>query len=191
MQTKWIEEDLNYDGSQLKSLYAYIHQGVLGDSIVAGVGTCDIPFEHMVDGEDLLAKAEIRGGKMLHFIFEKFNTELFSAVAAQRLCASLTIDLLKKMSRESTLTDQLRREGDDVFVNEKKLSISIATCSPVSCLVHFAVNVTNDNTPVATISLTDFGVDPRGFGQKLMEMWATEIQSMVVATQKVRPVGSF
>jgi hypothetical protein len=190
MRTHWVEAGIKYDGSQLKSLYAYLNFGILGNSIVAGVGPCDVNLDHMIDGEDLRHNAEIRGDKMLHFMIEYFHIDLFSAVAIQRLCASLVIDVLKIMSPKKNLTEHLRRSGDDVYVDENKFSISIATKSPVSALVHFAVNVTNENTPVKTISLADFEIDAKSFAHNLMELLMNEIGSIESATQKVRPVGS-
>jgi hypothetical protein len=186
MKLKLIEESFPYDGRQLKSLFAYMNYQLMGDSIVSWRGACDIPKEHMVDGEDLLANAEIRGADMVHFIIEKFEANLLSGVFMQRILASIVIDQLRSLSEESELTSNLRREGDDVFVDDRKFSISIATQSPTSTLVHFAVNVNNDNTPVSTISLEDFRVDPQSFALSVMEAFCNEVATSVEATQKVK-----
>ena len=127
MKTKWIEDEFLYDGSQLKSLFAYMKYGIRGDSCVAWIGGCDIPAEHMIDGEDLRANETIAGHRMVHFILEKFHTDLFSAVVLQRLFASIVKDVLATFSPQFPL----RREGDDLYWGEQKLSISIATRSPV------------------------------------------------------------
>src|SRR5258708_7976068 len=102
----------------------------------------------MVDGEDKLAKSEIRSASMLHFIVEKFATPLFPAVLMQRLLASLCFDAIRECV--PALAHEFTRDGDDIFWQDRKLSISIATVSPVSALVHFAVNISNINTPVKT-----------------------------------------
>ena len=115
----------------------------------------------MVDGEDLLAKAEIRGDEMLHFIIEIFDRDLFSGVALQRLFASIVTDHLNIAGINGLGGKELHRKGDDIYLEHKKLSISIATKSPVSTMVHFAMNVTNKGTPVPTLSLEDLGVDPK------------------------------
>ncbi len=184
MKTYFIENEFKYDGSQLKGLFAYLNYGVLGDSIVSWVGSCEVNFSHMVDGEDLLAKSEIRGDKMVHFIVEKFDVSLFSAVGLQRLLASLVIDVLGEMSP----ANRLHRDGDDVYMGTKKLSISIATLSRNSALIHFAVNVVNEGTPVETLCLNDLSVSPITFAKKVMDRFSAEVRTITEATQKVRCV---
>lgn len=186
MKSLWIEQNIKYDGTQLKSLFAYLGQGILGDSVVSWQGSCQIEPEHMIDGEDLLAKAEICGDQMVHFIVEKFDCTLFAAVALQRVMASLALDSLRELSKKTELTSGLYRDGDDIFVGSKKFSISIATQSPVSSLIHFAVNVVNEGTPVETISLSDFEIEPKVYAEKVMAKLTQEVRGVIEATQKVR-----
>ena len=49
------------------------------------------------------------------------------------------------------------REGDDIFVDGRKLSISIASVSLSSAKIHFALNLEDKGTPsdVETIGLYD------------------------------------
>jgi Uncharacterized conserved protein len=188
MQTHFIEKKMTYDGSQLRSLFAYLDHGVLGPSIIAWTGACNIPFAHMVDGEDLLARAVIEGNEMLHFIIEVFDRDLFAGVALQRLFASITRDYLGEKSLPVLGDKYLRRDGDDIYLDDRKLSISIATKSPVSTMVHFAMNITNEGTPVKTLSLGDLKLDPRRTAEDLMTLFRKEFLEIVDATQKVRPV---
>lgn len=183
MKSLYIDNQINYDGTQLSSLYAYLNHKVLGNSIIAWQGPCSISFDHMVDGEDLLENATIAGSLMVHFIVEVFERDLFAGVLIQRLLASIVRDQLQAHSSHS-----LTRDGDDIYLEDKKLSISIATRSPVSTMIHFAVNVSNEGTPVKTLSLEDLGVDPRAFAQLIMQKFAAEYESITKATQKVRPV---
>ncbi len=187
MQYRWIKDSFNYDGTQLRSLYAYLEHGLLGDSVVAWAGPCQIDFQHMVDGEDLLAQSPITGDRMLHFIVEKFDCPLWGAVALQRLMASLCQDLVAEMGLVDKGCRDLRREGDDLYLGENKLSISIATQSPVSSLIHFAVNLTNEGTPVPTLCLQDLGVQGESeFAEKLMDRLCQEVESITQATRKVK-----
>ncbi|MGE3759662.1 MAG: DUF366 family protein [Pseudobdellovibrionaceae bacterium] len=182
MKSRFLTVSEKYDGSQLVSLRNYLQHGILGDSVVAWIGACDVAVDHMVDGEDLVAGAEICGGSMLHFIVEKFDCTLLAAVGLQRLLASIVRDELAVSGAQG-----LVREGDDIYsADRRKLSISIATQSPVSSLIHFAVNVTNDGTPVKTLSLSDLKVEPRVFAEKIMAQFCDEVDSIVEATHKVR-----
>jgi hypothetical protein len=186
MKTRFLDTTEHYDGSQLVSLRNYLKHGLLGDSIVAWIGSCDVHVDHMIDGEDLVAGARIAGDRMLHFIAETFDSSLLAAVALQRLLAAMIKDQLQILAADQVLARGLDRRGDDLFAGERKLSISIATQSPVSSLIHFAVNIVNEGTPVPTLALKDLGVEPKLLAEKVMESFAREFESVREATHKVR-----
>ena len=189
MKSRFLDTVEQYDGAQLVSLRNYLKHGLLGDSIVAWVGPCDVHVDHMVDGEDLLAHARICGSSMLHFIVETFDTSLFAAVALQRLLAGIVRDELVRLSVGTPVAASsvaLIRSGDDLYLGQRKLSISIATQSPLNSLIHFAVNVSNKGTPVETLALEDLGVAPRTLAEGVMSAFGAEFESIRVATQKVR-----
>lgn len=186
MKGKFLDTQELYDGAQLASLRGYLKHEILGDSIVAWVGPCSVSVEHMVDGEDLLAKAKIAGDKMLHFVIELFDSSLFAAVAVQRLFAGMVKDEIVRQAAKRDLALSLTRSGDDLYSSERKLSISIATASPVSTLIHFAVNVVNEGTPVPTLCLDDLGVEPKSLAIELIKKLCAEIETSREATMKVR-----
>lgn len=179
-----------YDGSQLRPLFAYEQFGLKGDVIVSWISPTDVQLGHMVDYEDKIAKQKICGDKMLHFMIEIFPANLPFGVMAQRLLASIIKDELQKsISKEFVL----EREGDDIYVsfaktNKAKLSISIASVSAVSTLVHFAVNITNKGTPVKTASLEDLNIKPEAFAKTILSSFANEFDDVVWATKKVKPL---
>ena len=179
---------MKYDGSQLKSLGAYLDHGLLGPSILAWKGSCDVDFKHMVDGEDLREASAIRGSMMLHFIIEIFDRDLAFAVCLQRLFVAMIKDELNQ--KEDILKKSpLIQSGDDMYWGKKKLSVSIATVSPVSQLIHLALNISNKGTPVETCALEDFKVNPDILAKRIMSQWASEFESIIRATQKVKPVS--
>lgn len=186
MKIKWLKQNSNYDGTQLRSLYAYLEHRILGDSAVAWRGPCAVNFDHMVDGEDLLDRAEICGSDMVHFIIEIFDQKLLTGVLLQRLFATIVRDALSELSPIKNL--EILRSGDDLYWKNKKLSISIATSSPVSTMIHFAVNVSAKGTPVETAGLEDIKVDPKKFAEKALEALKEEFETSLEATKKVRPV---
>lgn len=184
MQTIWIDERLKYDGSQLAPLYNYLKHGALGDSIVGWRGACNVTDQHMIDGEDLRKRAIIAGDDMLHFVMELFQFPLSSAVALQRLMGEI---LILKINKYAQRTLGLKRTGDDLYLQNKKLNISIATCSQTSSLIHYGVNIANEGTPVETCALGDFGItDPKVFAEEFMEACKAEVLSLKRAMVKVR-----
>lgn len=181
MKTLFIEKKIKYDGTQLSPLYAYLNYSLLGNSIVSWQGPCEVSFEHMVDGEDLISQSRICGQNMLHFIVEVFDQNLMTGVSLQRLFASICKDTIYEKSEVNLI-----RDGDDLYWNQKKLSISIAAQSLKSVMIHFALNITNEATPVPTCSLEDLKINPNEFAKSVMDKFSLEFESIRDATYKVK-----
>ena len=185
MQTHFCSEKISYSGKQLSSLWAYKTFGLRGDSIVSFRGPCRVEFTEMVDLEDVLAQSPIYGPDMLHFIAEHFDHDLEKMVLRQRLFTAIVKDLL------GPYTARLSRAGDDLYLGEKKLSISIATATPVSVMMHTALNVDSRGTPVPAVGLLELGVGEDalpGLAGGICEAYAAEIKGVYMARCKVRGV---
>ena len=196
LKCHWCSESLLYDGSQLRSLFAYNKFGVLGDSIFAWIGPCKIPSSNILDVEDRLNRQSICGKEMLHFVVELFHVPLSFGVLLQRIMAAIATELLHELSSldlHSRSSFFLFREGDDLYIEEagerSKLSISVATKTPVSSMVHFAFNVVKEGVPVKAMDLKTLKVEPEGFAKKFMVSVRDEVESVVLATKKVQPVS--
>ena len=171
---------VDYDGSQIHSLWAYRTYGVQGDSIVAFRGGCEIPFSNMVDLEDVRAKSRIASPLMLHFICEHFDLDLEKAVLRQRLLAAIVRD---------ELGGEVRRDGDDLFLGPGKLSISIATLTPVSSKIHFGINIERElHVNVETRGLRDLGVDAGDLARRVLAQYVAQIDGIHDARTRVRGV---
>jgi hypothetical protein len=121
---------------------------------------------------------------MVHFIIEHFDMDLEKTVTRQRLLISIMRELLCSMGAPH----ELKREGDDLYLGTRKASVSIATLSPVSSLIHTGVNISSKNTPVSTIGLEDMAVEPIFFAKTVMEAYRQEIENIYMARCKVRGV---
>lgn len=175
------DQEIDYDGSQLASLFIYRTTGISGDAVLAFAGACEVGNDTMVDVEDLRAGAVIRSPRMLHFIAEQFAEGLVSMVLRQRLFGRLAADLLRERSGKDVLVS-----GDDLFVQERKASISVATASPVSALFHFALNIETEGVPVPAIGLLELGVEWQPFADELLERYRIECDGIRHAASKVR-----
>ncbi|AFM41976.1 hypothetical protein Desaci_3069 [Desulfosporosinus acidiphilus SJ4] len=178
------QNPLDYDGSQLQSLFTYKNFGLMGDSICVFRGKCRVEQNEMVDMEDVAAKDWIYSEDMLHFIVEHFEMDLEKTIIRQRLLIATIKEELEALGVKS-----LRRTGDDIYDGDRKLSVSIATLSPVSTLIHCGLNVSNHNTPIPTIGLTDLQVhNIYEFGENVAKRYCDEISSIGLARCKVRGV---
>jgi hypothetical protein len=82
----------------------------------------------------------------------------------------------------------VERRGDDLYVGEGKLSVSVATVSPVSGLIHLGLNVTAAGVPVKAACLADLGLEPERVALEVMRRFVAEMESVEAAAKKVRPV---
>lgn len=184
MKTLFIENEIKYIGSQLAPHWIYKNFKIQGDAIVAFVGECEVKLTEMVDIEDVINNEPIYSKYMLSFITEQFNVELVEGVFRQRL---LVTCLKEALERRGFF---VRRNGDDLFVNDKKLSVSIATKSMTSVLIHTGLNILSDGAPIPVSGLgSDLGIeDIKEFAQEIMQKYSDEIEDIILASTKVRGV---
>ena len=184
MKTLFIENEIKYIGSQLAPHWIYKNFKIQGDAIVAFVGECEVKLTEMVDIEDVINKEPIYSKYMLSFITEQFNVELVEGVFRQRLLVTCIKEALERRGFF------VRRNGDDLFVNDKKLSVSIATKSMTSVLIHTGLNILSDGAPIPVSGLgSDLGIeDIKEFAQEIMQKYSDEIEDIILASTKVRGV---
>ncbi|MBN1282679.1 MAG: DUF366 family protein [Proteobacteria bacterium] len=184
MQRRWIDREIKYDGLQLCSGWVREMTGIAGSAIAGFRGPADVPIGNMVDLEDVAANAPIFSKSMLHFIAEHEDRDLALAVARQRLLVAIAAEEIATLAPGS----RIERRGDDIYEGDKKLSVSIATTSPHSSLIHFAINIVSEGTPVPTKGLAEYGIGPKGLADAILARYCEEIESMAHATTKVREV---
>lgn len=139
MKSIVIKNPINYDGSQIYSLWGYMETDIQDDSIIGFRGNCNVQIRHMIDLEDKKEEDIIYSTDMLHFIIEHFDsTDLKLIYSRQRFFTCMVAEIL---AQKNIITS---RNGDDLFLDGKKLSVSIASVSPVSSKIHFGLNVKHD-----------------------------------------------
>ncbi|NPV02642.1 MAG: DUF366 family protein [Brevinematales bacterium] len=181
MEFCFIKKEIKYDGSQLSSHFAYKEFGISGNSIVAFIGPVDVNIKKMVDIEDVRNNQSISGNRMLNFIVEVFDTDLRAGIWMQRLLMAIIGDEINKRLKAFKVI----REGDDLFYNKLKLSVSIATVSPVSMMIHSALNLVSTGTPIPVSCLHEMKIEPVEFALVVLESFAREFKGVEFARVKV------
>ena len=153
---KHVDEIFEYDGSQINPSWAFQEFGIYGSSIVTWIGPVNITPDNLKDFADV--GLEIKSNYMVNFICEFFDQQppnMRVAYLRQRLLVMIFREILTEYGI------QTKREGDDIFVDGGKLSISIASISLSSAKIHFALNLDDKGTPsdVETIGLYDIKVN--------------------------------
>ncbi len=187
MQAKFIKKEICYVGTQLSPHWIYKNFNLPGDSIVSFTGGCDVKISEMVDLKDVLANDFIYSSKMLHFIVEHFNIPLVEGILRQRLLINIARDEIMDNLSSNT---KIIRLGDDLYFNEGKLSVSIATKSITSVLIHLGLNIDSNNTPVKASGLeTDMGLkNIEQIANNIINNYLLEHKQITDASCKVRGV---
>lgn len=184
MKTLFIDDEIKYIGSQLAPHWIYKNFKIQGDAIVAFIGECEVKLTEMVDIEDVINNEPIYSKSMLSFITEQFNVNLVEGVFRQRLLICIIKELLEERGVFVV------RNGDDLMIDGRKLSVSIATKSTTSILIHTGLNIISEGAPVKASGLTsELGIsDIKEFALEVMKRYSEELQDIVLASTKVRGV---
>ena len=184
MNIKLLEQEIKYEGWQLSPHWIYKNFKIQGDAIVAFTGECDVKLTEMVDIEDVINNEPIYSKSMLSFISEQFNVGLVEGVFRQRLLICIIKEAIEKRGFKIT------RNGDDLFFEDKKLTVSIATKSVNSILIHTGINIDSEGAPVKASGLTsELGItDIKNFANEILTNYSQEIDDIILASTKVRGV---
>ena len=145
--TRFSPEKMTYHGPELRPHFILSHWKIEDSALVAFRGPCDVKTDHLVDWEDRLANDSIKAKEMIHFLGEFFGITLKEGIWIQRLLVSEILVFLINAGI------QAYRDGDDLFMEGKKLSVSIVTASPVSVLLHLGINIDPSGAPVEAIGI--------------------------------------
>jgi uncharacterized protein len=182
LRTRFLAGLHKYDGAPLGGHWAYLRHGIQGDSLLAFEGPCQVQVQDLADLEDAKAGAFIFSPRMLHFVLELFGPSLEEAVARQWLMAATAADLINARLKKPLV----ERDGNDLWVGRRKLSVSIAAPTGASVKVHLGLNVDAKGAPVPAIGLQDLKVPARHLGLALLERFADDHARLRRARTKVR-----
>lgn len=184
---QFVEENMCYDGSQIRPLWALDKLNIKGSSIISWIGPMEIDPLKIIDVED--TGIEIKSDKMIHFIVEHFDsqpTNIKLCYHRQRILVMILKDLISKWGVQST------RNGDDLFVDGGKLTVSIASISSTSMKIHLGVNITSEGTPkdVKTRGILEIeGINEKNIIElinNVLKSYADEIKSIERDISKTR-----
>jgi len=194
----FVTKEREYTGAVLgpQIIATLLGKALDDDAILAFIGPANVTTQQLVDMEDRLEEEVITCDKMLHFIVELFGYGLRETVIFQRWLVELVTARINYLRQNIDCWIDTR--GDNIMVEFTeypaedpggKLSVSIATVSPIGGLIHLGLNVTNDGTPesVNTACLDDLGLDPKVLAVDVIHQVTLRCKSMMAATCKVLP----
>lgn len=187
---KVIKTHGKYNGSQIAPNWAHkkFQLNENQDSLIVMRGSMDVKREEMVDLEDLKNNEEIKGSDLVHFIIEHHDSNNIEiSYLRQRIFTCIVYEILSEKGIEIT------RKGDDLFVGNKKLSVSVATSGKNSIKFHFGVNVTSEGTPgyVEAIGLNEIGFNENEIGNFVDEICGKYINEIKKIKRDIRKTRVF
>lgn len=183
MEKLFVKKEIKYTGAELCPHFIYKNFKIAGDAIICFKGPVEVNLSEMVDIEDVINNEPIKSDKMANFIIEVFNSNLEEAIFRQRLFISIIKETLEDMG----IT--VKRKGDDLFYNNKKLSVSIATKSTTSTLIHTGINLVSTGAPIPISSVEDMKiVNEDCLIEEIMSRFCNETDDIKFAKVKVRGV---
>lgn len=182
---KWDEKPRAYTGRELAPHWILKTFGLQGSACVAFRGPCQVDTAELVDLEDQMEGERIVAREMVHILAEFFGDSLHAAVLRQRLLVARVAEILNGHIKGG---GHVARDGNDLFIGGRKLSVSIVTASPVSTLLHLGINIDPHGAPVEAIGLQEIGVDPAACAAELLEALYAEWRGVDWSAAKVRPV---
>ncbi|MDK2789690.1 MAG: uncharacterized protein PWP15_197 [Methanothermococcus sp.] len=167
-----VDKEMKYTGKEIEPLWAFKTFNIQKDSIVVFKGPMEVKIEDMKDLKDVKEESEyqipIKSSESINYIVEHFdNPDLKITYLRQRILVSIAKEVIEEMGNI-----RLKREGDDLYFEDKKLSVCIACRGVSSGKIHLGINVKTEGTPehVNATGLNDIGVKNI---EKVMEKIAT------------------
>ncbi len=189
MRLAVVDTPILYDGSQINPLWAYEYLDVRGDSIVVFRGAMAV--SDIKDVEDEKNNKAIEGSDLIHLIVERFDSPagIRQAYYLQRMLVVCIQDVLRNYGVSS------ERNGDDLFVDGEKLTVSIATAGISSEKIHCGINLTGRGTPpeANATGLHELEIDPdlwKDIGKAIAERFVFEVEDIESDIYKTRCLNS-
>ncbi|MBP2200885.1 hypothetical protein J3E07_000283 [Methanococcus voltae] len=156
-----VNTNLDYTGEEIEPLWAFKSFDVQKDSIVGFIGAMQVKIANMKDLKDVKEEAEyeipISSKRAINFIVEHFdNCDLKTTYLRQRMLVNIVKDVIETKANIKVL-----KTGDDLYYNNKKISVCIACKGVTSGKIHLGLNVTSEGTPehVSAIGLLEMGLN--------------------------------
>lgn len=183
LKTLYLNRSIKYSGKELEPHWIYRNFDIMGDAAIAFCGEVNVPQSFMLDQTDILDQAYIYSPLMLSFIIEHFDNDLNLALYRQRL---FMIGMKEELEQ---LDIRVVRRGEALYANNGKLTVSVASSSNVSTLLHIGINIETAGTPVKTAGLAELGVkDIHSFADNVLLRYRIELEQIYEARCRVRGI---
>ncbi|MBA2852299.1 hypothetical protein HNP89_000236 [Methanococcus maripaludis] len=186
-----LEKFKTYTGKEIEPLWAFNMFDVQKDSIVGFIGPMNVKIENMKDLKDVKEEKDveipIQSPEAINFIVEHFdNPDLKMTYLRQRILVSTAKDVIENQGNL-----RLKKSGDDLYFNGKKLSVCIACRGISSGKIHLGINIKSDGVPshVSAVGLNEMGIENTfEIMEEIAEIYAKEMSKIEKDIRKTLPL---
>lgn len=179
---KILDNRTAYTGRELRGGWVGEKTGLSGDAAAGFAGPCHVATDDLVDLDDRRAGATIDSALMAHVVIEHPGCDIRTCVLRQRLLVCILCEVLLGRGINPC------RDGDDVYVENRKLTVSIAAPSPGASLIHLGINVNPEGAPVPAVGLEELRINENELLDELLKRYGRELETAAHAENKVRTV---
>ncbi|ENN96696.1 hypothetical protein J422_00966 [Methanocaldococcus villosus KIN24-T80] len=179
-------ENMEYTGKEIEELWAFKLFNTQKDNIVAFKGRMEVRREFMKDLKDLKREnldIPIKSELAINFIVEHFDISLREIYLRQRILIFIAKEVIESYGIK------LKRDGDDLYYKDRKLSVSIASKGKISGKIHLGINILSKGAEhVKIIGLNDLKIDADEVMEKIAINYAKEIDKIEKDMRKTFPL---
>ncbi|MDK2928939.1 MAG: uncharacterized protein PWP73_530 [Methanococcus sp.] len=191
ISTVILEEFKTYTGKEIEPLWAFNTFDVQKDNIVGFIGPMNVKIENMKDLKDVKEEKDveipIQSSEAINFIVEHFdNPDLKMTYLRQRILVYTAKEVIENHSNL-----KLKKSGDDLYFNGKKLSVCIACRGISSGKIHLGINIKSDGVPphVSAVGLNDIGIENTfEIMEEIASIYAKEMSKIEKDIRKTLPL---
>ncbi|AIJ05940.1 hypothetical protein JH146_1097 [Methanocaldococcus bathoardescens] len=189
MSIIFVKDKLDYTGKEIEPLWAFKTFDVQKDNVVVFRGKMEVSAKNMKDLKDIKREKEIKvpikSEDAINFVVEHFDAiDLKTIYLRQRLLVFIAKEVIESYNVK------LKRDGDDLYFEDKKLSVCIACKGTVSAKIHLGINVKSKGAEhVKIVGLEDLGVkNVDEVMRKIAIKYAEEIDKIERDLRKTLPL---
>ena len=167
----------------MKPHWALLKFDLWGNSMVIFRGPMKIEPKDMIDLKELKRGTIFPDGDLLHFIIEHFGDDMEKGVLRQNILVNIA---------EEKLTHRLGgrrilRWGDDLFDEDKRLTLTAVTQTPVSVKIHLGICIDPD-ADASFAGMTDYDLDPDELGEVIGNQYRADMKRLAEKCWRMRTV---
>ncbi|MFP4458917.1 MAG: DUF366 family protein [Candidatus Zixiibacteriota bacterium] len=182
LNCKILNREMSMTKDALFPQWALDKFDIIGDSIVAFKGPFDMTEEEFYNlSEKRPGELKLSGKEMLHFIIEHFNNKISLSVYRQYLLVSIVEE---KLVRRKTKVGIIRW-GEDIYDEDKILSVSVITANAVSTKIHLGLFIEDDEDN-GIRGLKHFDILPEEFAEIAVSQYRAEFKRLADKTSTIR-----